>query len=342
MLGNPGLVLDESQELDHIRGFLAVQELTDPKDIVRLMDQDYVKNLPWEAFPTSVHKEPDFWRRLFYNGAISGQALVRNITRLARLRMFNDMVFAHDYADRLVDLDMIRMSKLHPIQYLLASVVHSSGQVKRNSNLSWGYESGRSKDWETSSIISDALDHGFHLAFKAAVPSGKRTMVSLDVSGSMSSYASGLDMTCAELGAAMATCIAKLEPYYLTNCFSDRLKSLPIRPGMSFQEVMHVTNGLNFGRTDCALPMVRALQDRIAVDTFFIFTDNETWYGGIHPYRALQNYRQSTGIPAKLIVAAASATEFSIADPNDAGMLDIAGADANLPKIVTEFSAGRL
>jgi 60 kDa SS-A/Ro ribonucleoprotein len=340
VLGKLSFIPTEFPELAHIRGFLEVQD-ADPKSIVRMMDRDYVKNLPWEAYPTSVHKEPDFWRRLFDNGAISGQALVRNITRLARLEMFDDMVFARDYATKLVDQDMIRGSLLHPIQYLLASVVHSSGQIDRRNKYDM-YYCRRIKDWETSPIISEALDKGFHLAFQAAVPSNKRTMVSLDVSGSMSAAAMGVDLTCAELGAAMAMCIARLEPYYTVNCFSDTLKTLPIHPGMSFNEVMRITRGLNFGRTDCALPMLHALKNNIAVDTFFIFTDNETWYGDVHPYKALQQYRNKTGIPAKLIVAAANATKFSIADPNDSGMLDVVGGDANLPKLVSEFSAGSL
>jgi 60 kDa SS-A/Ro ribonucleoprotein len=49
--------------------------------------------------------------------------------------------------------------------------------------------------------------------------------------------------------------------------------------------------------------------------------------GQMHPSQALDRYRQKTGIPAKLIVVSMTANPFSIADPNDAGMMDVVGFD---------------
>jgi 60 kDa SS-A/Ro ribonucleoprotein len=36
-----------------------------------------------------------------------------------------------------------------------------------------------------------------------------------------------------------------------------------------------------------------------------------------------------------------TATEFSIADPSDAGMLDVVGFDTATPQLITDFSAGK-
>jgi 60 kDa SS-A/Ro ribonucleoprotein len=47
-------------------------------------------------------------------------------------------------------------------------------------------------------------------------------------------------------------------------------------------------------------------------DAFIIYTDNETWYGNIHPSEALDNYRSATGIDAKMIVVATTPTSNSI------------------------------
>jgi 60 kDa SS-A/Ro ribonucleoprotein len=47
---------------------------------------------------------------------------------------------------------------------------------------------------------------------------------------------------------------------------------------------------------------------------------------GVDPGSALKQYRQKTGIPAKLIVAGMMPTGFSIADPNDGGMLSTLSA----------------
>ena len=95
--------------------------------------------------------------------------------------------------------------------------------------------------------------------------------------------------------------------------------------------------GLPFGGTDCALPMVEALKQRWAVDVFIVLTDNETWAGEIHPAQALREYRERTGIPAKLVVVGMASNGFSIADPEDAGMLDVVGMDAATPNVIGEF-----
>jgi len=69
-----------------------------------------------------------------------------------------------------------------------------------------------------------------------------------------------------------------------------------------------------------------------------VYTDSETWYGQIHPVQALQQYRQKMGIPAKLIVQAFVANRFSIADPKDAGMLDVIGFDTAVPTLIRDFA----
>ena len=83
--------------------------------------------------------------------------------------------------------------------------------------------------------------------------------------------------------------------------------------------------------------MVWAIQNKIEVDTFIIYTDNETWAGSIHPVQALQQYREKMGIPAKLIVVGMTATNFSIADPDDFGMLDVVGFATDTPAIISNF-----
>lgn len=49
------------------------------------------------------------------------------------------------------------------------------------------------------------------------------------------------------------------------------------------------------------------------------------------------------GIPdARLIVMGMTATNFTIADPTDPGMLDICGFDSAVPELVKEFVLGRI
>jgi 60 kDa SS-A/Ro ribonucleoprotein len=43
------------------------------------------------------------------------------------------------------------------------------------------------------------------------------------------------------------------------------------------------------------------------------------------------------GIAAKLVVVAMTSNGFSIADPNDGGMLDVVGFDAATPEVISSF-----
>lgn len=311
-----------------IEGFKFAQEAQTTSELINIALTDYPE-LPWEALPTQFHNELAVWKQLLINGQLKGQALLRNITRLAKLGAFEDMMFAREYATLLTDESMMARTRLHPFQYLLAGHVYQNGNERDT------------KTWTAQSIIVSALDSGFHKAFKYVEPTGKRTLVAVDVSSSMTWAQSGIGLMSSEVAAAMAVVIARTEPYHQILGFADTLRDLGITATSSINDALARTRAMSFGATDVALPMRYAREQKIAVDTFVVITDNETNRGG-HPYQELQQYRKATGIPARLVVVACTPTPFTVADPKDAGMLDICGADANLPKLIAEFSAGRL
>jgi len=332
-----------------IQAFEEVQKADNVENVLAIMEGT---NLPWESLPTHFHKEPKVWKKLFYTGQLKGQALVRNIIRLARMSAFDDLVFARDYADKLVDEEMIKWTRLHPLNFLNALVVHTEGQIQRKS---WSFMGYRNKDWISVPVIVDALNAGVHLSFKHVEPTGKRTLLAVDVSGSMSgSIGMGLDLTAAQISGVMAATIAKTEPYYQIMGFSHQFRDLGISADMSLTSVMKKVQDNNFGSTNCSMPMIWAMDGRTSnmswsrperhavkeFDTFVVLTDSETYASPVHPHVALQDYRKKTGIPAKLIVVGTTSTGFTIADPNDSGMLDCVGADANLPRLIAEFSKG--
>jgi 60 kDa SS-A/Ro ribonucleoprotein len=59
--------------------------------------------------------------------------------------------------------------------------------------------------------------------------------------------------------------------------------------------------------------------------------------GGKQPVEALRDYRRAYNRQSKLVVIATSVTNFTIADPKDPGMLDIAGFDSAAPQLVQTF-----
>jgi len=229
--------------------------------------------------------------------------------------------------ERLADEIALRKSRLHPFTILQAMAVYESGHGMRGSGT-----------WQVSQRVVDALDSAFYKAFDNVEPTGKRTFIGLDVSGSMSSPLNGSPVTVAAAAAAMAMVTMRTEKKWHVLAFDQGIRDLGISVRDSLKDVVRKTDSINGGGTDCSLPMIYAGQRGMEVDTFIVITDNETWAGNIHPAKALQNYRKATGIKSKLIVVGMTATNFTIADPSDGGMLDVVGFDTSAPAIMADFA----
>jgi 60 kDa SS-A/Ro ribonucleoprotein len=201
--------------------------------------------------------------------------------------------------------------------------------------------------------VVDALDKAFYLAFGNVEATGKRLVLALDVSGSMGvgeiAGVPGLTPTVAS--AAMALITAAVEPQHTLVAFSSAnggyggqwgggesgLTRVDLSPRQRLDDAVQRLAAIPMGGTDCSLPMRWAQKAGIKADAFIVYTDSETWHGSIHPAQALQEYRRQTGIPAKLIVVGMTSNGFSIADPNDAGMLDVVGFDSATPQLMADF-----
>jgi len=220
------------------------------------------------------------------------------------------------------------------------------------------YEQGRGLKgrgtWTLVPQVVDALDGAFCLAFENAPSTGQRMLLALDVSGSMGAPVGDIPyLSCREASAAMALVTAATEPNHRFVAFTNGkypslnsvrgyntgLTPLMVSPRQRLDDLVATTSALPFGGTDCALPMTEALRNRWEVDVFVVYTDNETWAGDIHPAQALRQYRERMGIAAKLVVVAMASNGFSIADPDDAGMLDVVGFDAATPSVIADFIA---
>jgi 60 kDa SS-A/Ro ribonucleoprotein len=164
-------------------------------------------------------------------------------------------------------------------------------------------------------------------------------LLALDVSGSMAGgvVAGVPGLTPRVASAAMALVTAATEKQHAFVAFTEGLTELDLSPKWRLAEAVERVSGLPFGATDCAQPMLWALERRVEVDTFVVYTDSETWAGNIHATQALREYRQRTGINAKLVVVGMVSNGFSIADPNDAGMLDVVGFDTATPSVISDF-----
>jgi 60 kDa SS-A/Ro ribonucleoprotein len=147
-----------------------------------------------------------------------------------------------------------------------------------------------------------------------------------------------MPVSCCEAAAALALVFMRIEPYTFTSAFSTQFQQNSFGKSTRLDEALRQTRGMNFGGTDCAQPMLNARQNKIKANVFCVLTDSETWAGNVHPFQALERYRDKTDIYAKLVVVGMTSTGFTIADPSDPGMLDVAGMDTSVPALMADFA----
>lgn len=306
------------------------QAATDVETIVKLVRDE---RLPREVLPTEWLKQAAVWEALLADMPM--EAMVRNLATMTRVGLLAPgSAAAKVVVERLTDGERIRKARLHPVKLLAALTTYQAGRGVRS----------RGDGWVPLPQVVDALDAAFYLAFGNVEPSGKRLVLGLDVSGSMGcgSVAGVAGLTPLLASAAIALVTAATERDAELMAFSDKLVPVTLSPRQRLDDVVKAMARIPMGGTDCALPMRWALEKRVDADAFMVFTDNETWFGAIHPAQALRQYREKRVANAKLAVVGMTATGFTIADPRDAGMLDVVGFDTATPQLLADFAASRV
>lgn len=136
----------------------------------------------------------------------------------------------------------------------------------------------------------------------------------------------------------MSLVLAKTEEKTWLTRFNNGLEQVNYGPNSRMDDILRQTRSINIGGTDCAMPMLAAMQHEVPVDVFIVITDNETNARSMHPMEALRQYRKKMAMNAKLVVMAMTSSRFTIADPDDAGALDVVGFDAGVPAIIADFA----
>ena len=278
-----------------------------------------------EMIPTQWHNDPDVMVALFQKQPMT--AMIRNLGNLSKAGVLAPFsAVAKEVRARLRDEEKLAKARIHPLQILMAQRTYASGHGRRGKG-----------EWSVVPQVVEALEDALSLSFKYAPKTGKRWLLGIDVSSSMGSIVGDTGVSSCEMAALMALVIAKQEEDYFIAGFAHTFKDLKITAKDTFASATKKAHDNNFGSTKLDEPMTYALAHKIPVDVFMIMTDNELNNGG-HPSQALVRYREKMGINSKLVVCAFTATEFSVADPNDAAMLDVVGLDTNVPMIVADFA----
>jgi 60 kDa SS-A/Ro ribonucleoprotein len=331
---SPRRVLDRVEtvpdELGIIADFEDAAAATTVKEWLAIIGRGH--GLSWEMLPDAALTQAAVWEALLHSErGVPQTALIKQLPRLTNLGLCvgdtGKLIIA-----QLNDVNRLKWGRVHPINILVAQRTYASGRGMRGHST-----------WIPVPNITGGLNDAFYTSFGVVEPAGNRTLAGVDVSGSMSCGSiSGLPLQPREVAGALAMVLDKTEPEVTHVGFTTSAWGLDISKYRRLDDVLHYLYKQPSGGTDCSLPILFALQNKIAVDTFMTYTDGESWYGLMHPFQALEMYRQQMGIPARLVSVAMTATGTSINRPDDAGTLDCVGFDTAVPQLANDFAAGRV
>ncbi|CAF1247317.1 unnamed protein product [Adineta steineri] len=303
---------------------------TDDNELVTAIRQH---NLVREHMPTGMLNSTAIWSVLLEKMPLT--AMIRNLGKMSEINLLTENSDAEKLIiQRLKNREQLQRARIHPFNVLVALETYKQGH---------GFK-GKLK-WTVSDNIKNALEEAFYLSFKFVKPTNQRYLLALDVSGSMScgTINGSPSITPAVGSCAMCMVTLRTEPYAKVVAFSHELIPVNITKDANLESVMTTTRAISMGGTDCALPMLWAIDHKENIDVFIVYTDSETWFGKIHPTEALKQYRQKMSCPnAKLIVVGMQSNGFTIADPNDKGMLDVVGFDSAAPQVMSLFAEGQI
>lgn len=313
---------------EYVQGFMELRSGIPDGRVIELINQ---YGYTHEMIPNEYKDKPYIWEALLENMPV--MAMVRNLGKMSAVGLLKPLSDGARKVTEKLNPEAIQKSLIHPINVLMAYLTYQSGHGVRGK-----------LSWSPVPDVIDALDSAYYLAFGNVKATGKRTMIAVDVSSSMTwgTLAGCESLTPVVGAAAMAMVFARTEPNYYVVGFTGELRELGITSRDTLKAAISKCQDRAFGVTDCAQPMIHALERNLDVETFITITDNETWAGKMHPAEALNRYRNKKNPTAKSIVVAMTATGFTIADPNDAGMLDVVGFDSMTPQLVSQFSEGSI
>ncbi len=320
-----------------IAAFEQAKRATSAGEIVKLIT-DF--DLPREAIPTQWLNEVAVWDALLQRMPMT--ALIRNLGKMTSLGLIKPFSDAKQLVLRkLKDETALKRSRIHPLAVLVAQKVYAQGHGDKGS-----------LKWSPVSAVVDALDEAFYATFSNVEPCNKPVLLALDVSGSMAgSMIAGSCISAREASAAMALITMATEPECEVIGFSaaagghggmwgggeSGITRVNLSPRMRLAEVIQRIEAIPMGGTDCALPMLWAARNKLNVAAFITYTDSETWAGSIHPAQALRQYRSEFVGDAKAVVVGMTSNGFTLADPDDRGMLDVVGFDTSAPAVIADF-----
>lgn len=312
-----------------LEGYEKIQAAEGPTSATSIIEE---YRLPWEAVPSRFARDLTVQAALLER--MPAHALLRQLGRLTEIGLLKPSSYwTMVAASRLSDGEVLHKARVHPGAIYLTLRQYGKGHGDKGS-----------LSWYPVPEITDALEAGFFAAFRARPRKNPRLVVGVDCSGSMwfpeSTLSSGIPA--AEAASVMAYLQTYGNPNATVLAFDDQVKEVSFddrRPTLASIEQATRNWGMG-GGTNCALPILWALQKGRVADGIAVYTDNQTWQGP-HPVEVMARYRAAVSSRARLVDVAFVANVDSTIPPSfeDAGMLQVVGLDASSPQLIDDFLA---
>jgi len=296
-----------SGNLRQIYAFEQLKKTTDEIEMVRLVEDFQMTH---NMIPPLCRKSAAVWEALL--GSIPYMAMVRNLGHMTEAGLIAPQSAATALVVmRLVDRGRIRRANVQPAALLSALSKYRSGP------------------WQASSVVAGALEDAMHIAFANVEPTGQRIFFGID-SGLLTNDARchGMSHVTAEHAAAtMAMEFARADAHSHIALLDREPAFLDITKTAKLQQVSRAVTSAARTADPCTA-ITHATQNEMHVDAFVFFSSHL-------PLRALEVYREHTGIPAKLVIVTSEATDFEGAVPEY--VMRVAGFDPTVPRAIRQF-----
>lgn len=231
----------------------------------------------WETQLSANGNNAETWEKLIDSGKVGYMALLRNLRNIIQANPRN----VYKVLAKLSDPVAVRKSRQLPFRFLAAyKTLALSGRV--------------------ASDVLDALEAAIDASVENLTKITGKTVIAIDVSGSMSSPISEKsEIRCCEVAMLIGLIANRICDSAIVYTFDTNIKKLtvPKRAGLLYAAVNESMCG---GGTNMGLPFQQMIRDRIEADRVIIISDNMcnrgTSYYNSSPVQALANeYRRVSG-----------------------------------------------
>ncbi len=287
--------------------------------------------IPFEML-TGMALTPAQWRDVAFHATWHTTRM--NLNTFARHDVFDDQRMIDFVAARLRNADEIRRSRVLPYQLFTTYCA---------------------LDRAVPNPVRNALHDALHLASRNVPHLPGRTVVCVDVSGSMLESITGLRFgstsrtRCVDVAALLAACFLRRNEDSRVLAFNHEACPVDLDPRDSVFHNARTLAELGGGGTDCAAPLELLNQRASRADTVIFISDNESWvdhmrmcYGARHTPALDQWHTFKRHNPRARLVCINLLPYATTQTPDTEDILNIGGFSDQVFDLVADFAADRL